>query len=78
MAQKLKIMQLSNQELIESIQSENITVCIIGIGRIGLPTALSFANSGLPTVGVDINSNLVETINSKTKTKTYGNAWKTL
>ena len=65
MAQKLKIMQLSNQELIESIQSENITVCIIGIGRIGLPTALSFANSGLPTVGVDINSNLVETINSK-------------
>jgi nucleotide sugar dehydrogenase len=65
MAQKLKIMQLSNQELIESIQSGNITVCIIGIGRIGLPTALSFANSGLPTVGVDINSNLVETINSK-------------
>ena len=65
MAQKLKIMQLSNQELIESIQSGNITVCIIGIGRIGLPTALSFANSGLPTVGVDINSNLVEMINSK-------------
>jgi nucleotide sugar dehydrogenase len=65
MEQKLKIMQLSNQELIESIQSGNITVCIIGIGRIGLPTALSFANSGLPTVGVDINSNLVETINSK-------------
>ena len=65
MAQKLKIMQLSNQELIESIQSGNIAVCIIGIGRIGLPTALSFANSGLPTVGVDINYNLVEMINSK-------------
>ena len=65
MEQKLKIMQLSNQELIESIQSGNLTVCIIGIGRIGLPTALSFANSGLPTVGVDINYNLVEMINSK-------------
>ena len=65
MAQKLKIMQLSNQELIESIQSGNITVCIIGIGRIGLPTALSFANSGLPTVGVDINYKLVDMINSK-------------
>ena len=65
MEQKLKIMQLNNQELIESIQSGNITVCIIGIGRIGLPTALSFANSGLPTVGVDINYNLIEMINSK-------------
>ena len=65
MEQKLKIMQLNNRELIESIQSGNIRVCIIGIGRIGLPTALSFANSGLPTVGVDINYNLVEMINSK-------------
>ena len=65
MEQKLKIMQLNNQELVNSIQSGNITVCIIGIGRIGLPTALSFANSGLPTVGVDINYNLVEMINSK-------------
>jgi len=65
MEQKSKIMQLTNQELIESIQSGNISVCIIGIGRIGLPTALSFANSGLPTVGVDINYNLVEMINSK-------------
>ena len=58
-------MQLNEFELIESIQSGNLSVCIIGIGRIGLPTALSFANSGLPTVGVDINSKLVEMINSK-------------
>ena len=65
MQNKPKIMQLNEFELIESIQSGNLSVCIIGIGRIGLPTALSFANSGLPTVGVDINSKLVEMINSK-------------
>jgi nucleotide sugar dehydrogenase len=65
MEQNKNIMQLNEFELIESIQSGNISICVIGIGRIGLPTALSFANSGLPTVGVDINSNLVETINSK-------------
>ena len=65
MEQKSKIMQLNDHELIESIQSGNISVCIIGIGRIGLPTALSFANSGLSTIGVDINSKLVEMINSK-------------
>ena len=65
MQNKPKIMQLNEFQLIESIQSGNLSVCIIGIGRIGLPTALSFANSGLPTVGVDINSKLVEMINSK-------------
>ena len=47
-----------------SIDSNQIQVCVVGIGRIGLPTALSFANSGLPTMGVDINSNLVENIKS--------------
>jgi len=66
MEQKPKIMQLNEPELIQSIQSGKISICIIGIGRIGLPTALSFANSGLPTVGVDINSKLIEMINSKT------------
>ena len=65
MEKKSKIMQLSEFQLVESIQSGNISVCVIGIGRIGLPTALSFANSGLSTVGVDINSKLVEMINSK-------------
>jgi len=65
MEQKPKIMQLNEHELVQSIQSGNISICIIGIGRIGLPTALSFANSGLPTVGVDINSKLIEMINSK-------------
>jgi nucleotide sugar dehydrogenase len=65
MNEKLKIMKLNENELIESIQSGNLSVCVIGIGRIGLPTALSFANSGLLTVGVDINAKLVEMINSK-------------
>ena len=37
---------------------------MVGIGRIGLPTALSFAKSGLETIGVDINENLVQNINN--------------
>ena len=44
MEQNKNIMQLNEFELIESIQSGNISICVIGIGRIGLPTALSFAN----------------------------------
>ena len=48
----------------ESLNSQTLRVCVIGIGRIGLPTALSFAKSGLQTIGLDINETLVEKINS--------------
>ena len=48
----------------KSLKSRTLRVCVIGIGRIGLPTALSFAKSGLDTIGVDINETLVQNINS--------------
>ena len=63
MAKNTKIMEMNSSELAQSIQSGKLKVCVIGIGRIGLPTALSFANSGLPTIGVDINTQLVSMIN---------------
>ncbi len=47
------------------VESGQIRVCVVGIGRIGLPTALSVANAKLPTIGVDINADLVNKINSK-------------
>jgi len=52
------------EDVLKSLQSRSLKVCVIGIGRIGLPTALSFAKSGLDTVGVDINENLVQNLNS--------------
>jgi len=60
----LKINMNDHENVKRSLQSRTLKVCVIGIGRIGLPTALSFAKSGLETVGVDINKSLVENINS--------------
>ena len=60
-----KILDMADSEIVDTIQSGKLNICVIGIGRIGLPTALSFANSGLPTIGVDINEKLVEMINSR-------------
>ena len=37
--------------------------CFIGLGYIGLPTAIIAANSGVDVVGVDINPKVVEKIN---------------
>ena len=59
-----KILDMTDSEFVNSIQSGSLNICVIGIGRIGLPTALSFANSGLPTIGIDINEKLVNMINS--------------
>ena len=61
----LKINMNNFEEVKKSLNSKSLRVCVIGIGRIGLPTALSFAKSGLQTIGVDINENLVRDINSK-------------
>lgn len=60
----VKIMSRELPEIKNLLNSGKIKVCVVGIGRIGLPTALSFANSNLPTVGVDINTNLVNMVNS--------------
>ena len=59
-----KILMNNLEDVTQSLESKTLRVCVIGIGRIGLPTALSFAKSGLDTIGVDINKKLVDDINS--------------
>jgi UDP-N-acetyl-D-mannosaminuronic acid dehydrogenase len=46
------------------MQNNNETVCVIGLGYIGLPTAALLACKGYNVCGVDINSAAVNTINS--------------
>ena len=53
------------EDVLNSLNAKTLKVCVVGIGRIGLPTALSFAKSGLETIGVDINENLVQNINNR-------------
>lgn len=38
-------------------------ICIIGLGYIGLPTAVMFATHGHKIVGVDVNDNIITAIN---------------
>lgn len=39
------------------------TVCVIGLGYIGLPTAAVIARSNCPVTGIDVSSHVVDTIN---------------
>jgi nucleotide sugar dehydrogenase len=64
LSQNKSIILKDLDQIKQALKSGNITVCVVGIGRIGLPTALSFANANLTTYGVDINESLVKMINS--------------
>ena len=59
-----KICMNNIDEVRNSLDAKSLKVCVVGIGRIGLPTALSFAKAGLYTIGVDINQKLVDSINT--------------
>ena len=39
------------------------TICVVGLGYIGLPTATMFASRRKEVIGVDVNRHVVETIN---------------
>jgi UDP-N-acetyl-D-mannosaminuronic acid dehydrogenase len=40
------------------------TVCVVGLGYIGLPTAATLASRGVDVVGVDINPRVVDAVNA--------------
>lgn len=42
---------------------QNKTVCVVGLGYIGLPTAALLASNGYSVLGTDLNQHAVETIN---------------
>ena len=55
---------LDNSQIEAHLTSNSLKIGVVGIGRIGLPTALYFANSGFETIGIDINAELVTMVNS--------------
>ena len=55
---------LNESQLQDYLNNHSLKIGVIGIGRIGLPTALCFAKAGFETIGVDINEKLVNMVNS--------------
>jgi UDP-N-acetyl-D-mannosaminuronic acid dehydrogenase len=39
------------------------TVCVVGLGYVGLPTAAALATHGIDVVGVDVNEHIVDQVN---------------
>ena len=64
MSENKGILGLEFKEFQEKIQDGFLKISVIGLGRIGLPTAVAFARSNLLTTGVDINQEIVESVNN--------------
>jgi UDP-N-acetyl-D-glucosamine dehydrogenase len=50
--------------LLEKIEQKNATVGVIGLGYVGLPLALAFAEKGMPVIGFDIDPKKYDLLNS--------------
>lgn len=46
------------------LSDQKPSVCVLGLGYIGLPTAAVIARSGCPVLGIDVTAHIVDTINS--------------
>ena len=53
-----------NKNLLDLIQLKKATIGIIGLGYVGLPLSLRFADKGFKTIGFDIDSSKVNMINN--------------
>lgn len=50
------------EELLQRAKEKDLTITILGMGYIGLPTAIAFAKAGFTVKGFDVNKKVIETL----------------
>jgi len=60
----MEIMRRSKEGVVKAFRDGEVTVCVVGLGRVGLPIAAIFAEAGARVIGVDIDKDVVELVNS--------------
>jgi UDP-N-acetyl-D-mannosaminuronic acid dehydrogenase len=59
----MKILTLSKEQVVNAIRAHKVSICIVGLGHIGLPLAVLMANEGGKIVGCDIDKDYIDQIN---------------
>ena len=52
------------EKLLKKAKDKELTITILGMGYIGLPTAIAFAKAGFSVRGFDVNKKVIETLKS--------------
>ena len=55
---------MKTNKIINKIKRRDLTIAVYGLGYVGLPTALEFANKGFNVIGVDLDTNIVDNLNN--------------
>lgn len=50
------------ESLLEKTKSKEVNLCILGLGRVGLPLAAVFATKGLKVFGIDVKKDILESV----------------
>ena len=50
-------------QLLAKINDHNAVVAIVGLGYVGLPLAVAFAEHGFPVIGIDVDARKVTSLN---------------
>lgn len=59
----MKILGLSKDQIIVAVRGGQVRIAIFGMGKMGFPLAVAFAQAGAQVLGFDPNTALVEAIN---------------
>jgi len=60
----VKVLDLPKEEVIKAIREEKVTICVVGLGYVGLPLAVLFASEGARVIGCVRTEKSVQRINS--------------
>ena len=55
---------LSQQEIEKRVSNRAVKIALIGLGRVGLPLAVTLANDGFKVLGIDVKSEIVAKVNA--------------
>ena len=50
-------------QLLAKISDRSAVIAIVGLGYVGLPLAVAFAEHGFPVVGIDVDTRKVDALN---------------
>ena len=64
----LCLFRLGKEEIRRKVQNRDFTICVFGLGKMGLPIACAFADAGFRVIGVDVDSDVVKNVN-------FGKTW---
>ncbi|WP_108513938.1 non-hydrolyzing UDP-N-acetylglucosamine 2-epimerase [Bradyrhizobium algeriense] len=59
-----RILNIVMDQHVQPVPQKQDTVCVVGLGYMGLPTSLLFANAGIKVAGFDLSEKKVNEINS--------------